>query len=86
MQDGPGQSDIHISLILSATNRGFQKESRAGESGKRAFGRGVLRGSLLHEAGITCVISTYESNDDVITPHVKTNPRHALTGVGNHGN
>jgi hypothetical protein len=54
--------------ILSAANRGFPKESRAGESGKRAVGRGVFHGPLLQEAGITCVISTYERNDEVITP------------------
>jgi hypothetical protein len=31
-------------------------------------GRGVLHAPLLHEAGITCSLSTYESNDEVITP------------------
>ena len=31
-------------------------------------GRGVLHALLLHEAGITCSLSTYERNDEVITP------------------
>ena len=31
-------------------------------------GRGVLHAPLLHEAGITCSLSTYERNDEVITP------------------
>jgi hypothetical protein len=31
-------------------------------------GRGVLHAPLLHEAGITCSLSTYERNNEVITP------------------
>jgi hypothetical protein len=31
-------------------------------------GRGVLHAPLLHEAGITCSLSTDERNDEVITP------------------
>jgi hypothetical protein len=54
--------------ILSAANGGFFTESRAAESGKRALGRGTFHGPLLHETGITCVISTYDRNDNLITP------------------
>jgi hypothetical protein len=31
-------------------------------------GRGVIHAPLLHEAGITCSLSTDERNDEVITP------------------
>jgi hypothetical protein len=37
----------------------------AGTQLTEAFSRGLL----LNKAGITCVISMYESNDDMITPH-----------------
>jgi hypothetical protein len=72
--------------ILSAANRGFQKSRVLVKVASERAGRGVLHAPLLLEAGITCSLSTYERNDEVITPHIRENPRHALVGVGNHGN
>jgi hypothetical protein len=54
--------------ILSAANRDFLTESCAGESGMQAVDRGVFCGPLLNKAGITCVISTYDNNNGMITP------------------
>ena len=72
--------------ILSAANRGFQRSRVLVKVASERGGRGILHAPLLHEAGITCSLSTYERNDEVITPHVRTNPRHALVGVGDHRN
>jgi hypothetical protein len=59
--------------------------SRAVESSKRSVDRGVFYRSLLKKAGITCVISTSEGNDDMIIPR-RENLRHALIRVGNDRN
>jgi hypothetical protein len=42
-------------------------------------------GSWLKKAGITCVISTSEGNDDMIIP-CQANLNHALIRMGNDGN
>jgi hypothetical protein len=53
---------------LSAANRGFQRSRVMVKVASEHGGRGVLHAPLLHEAGITCSLSTYERNDEVRTP------------------
>jgi hypothetical protein len=66
--------------------RGFSTGLCAGESGKyEQLTEAFSMGRWLKKAGITCVISTSEGNDDMIIPR-QENPNHALMRVGNDGN